>query len=327
MIVQGARTAEQPEAAPSAALRLGELLNWERALPMLVQTGIVLVLSYLGYRFVRLLTRRLEREVEEEDPVLKRAREQRGRTIASLLNNVALVIIAGTAALTILGVIGIEIKPLLTAAGVAGLAISFGAQSLVKDVLNGIFILVEGHFGIGDVIRVGETAGQVEKITLRATTLRDMEGIVHIFPNGEITRVSNLTKGWSRAVLDLRVAYRERIDRVIAVLDELGLEFAAEPYWDARLIEPPQVLGVQNLTESAVVIRFIAKTYPLQQWEVARELRKRIKARFDREGIEIPYPHMTLYWGTGQDGAPLEGERAQEGERADAAPATPARSR
>jgi small conductance mechanosensitive channel len=320
MIVEAARGAEFQETSTTAALRLGEFLSWDRVLPTLVQTGVVLVLSYLGYRFVRLLTNRLEREVEEEDPVLKRAREQRARTIASLLNNVAAVIIAGTAALTILGVLGIEIKPLLTAAGVAGLAISFGAQSLVKDVLNGIFILVEGQFGIGDVIRIGETAGQVEKITLRATTLRDMEGVVHTFPNGEITRVSNLTKGWSRAVLDLRIGYREDIERATAVLDAIGQEFADDPQWGAMLLETPQVLGVQSLSESAVIVRFIAKTYPLQQWAVARELRKRIKARFEREGIEIPFPHMTLFWGTAQEGAPL-------GDEAERAPATPARSR
>jgi small conductance mechanosensitive channel len=137
-------------------------------------------------------------------------------------------------------------------------------------------------------------------MTLRATVLRDAEGIVHILPNGEITRVSNLTKAWSRNMLDLRVAYKEDIDRVLAVLRQLGEEIANDPAWRHLLIDKPEILGVQNFTESAVIIRMITKTLPLKQWEVGRELRRRIKKRFDEEKIEIPYPHVTLYWGQGQ---------------------------
>lgn len=279
----------------------GELFRWEQILPNLLQAIIIAVLSLACYRLVKLATRRLlEREILEEDFIIKRNREQRARTLASLLNNIAAVFISVVALLTILTVLGLKIAPILATAGVAGLAISFGAQSLVKDVINGIFILVEGHFGIGDVIRVGETAGQVEKMTLRATVLRDNEGVVHILPNGEIARVSNLTKAWSRSMLDLRVSYKEDIDRVIAVLDHIGEEIASDPRWQSLLIGQPEILGVQNLTESAVIIRMTTKTLPLKQWEVGRELRRRIKKRFDEEGIEIPFPHVTLYWGKDQ---------------------------
>lgn len=271
------------------------------ALPRLLQAVIVAALCLATYRLVKLLTGRLlEREIPEEDPIVKRSREQRARTLASLLNNIAAVTIGVVGLLTVLTIIGVKIGPILATAGIVGLAISFGAQSLVKDLINGIFILLEGQFGIGDVIRVGEIAGQVEKMTLRATMLRDSEGIVHILPNGEITRVSNLTKAWSRSLLDIRVAYREDIDRVMAVLSDLGDEFVADPEWAGLVIDKPEILGVQNLTESAVVIRMVTKTLPLKQWEVGRELRRRIKNRFDREKIEIPYPHMTLYWGEGE---------------------------
>ncbi len=320
---QGIRTLLQTwnPAADSTITSWSDIFRWEdvlpKFLPNLLQAGIVAALSFATFRLVKLLTRRfLERDIPEEDPILKRNREQRARTLASLLNNITAVIIGVVALLTILTVMGLRIAPILGTVGIAGLAISFGAQSLVKDVINGIFILVEGQFGIGDVIRVGETAGQVEKMTLRATVLRDAEGIVHILPNGEITRVSNLTKAWSRSMLDLRVAYKEDIDRVIAVLRGLGDEIAADPAWGHLLIDKPEILGVQNFTESAVIIRMITKTLPLKQWEVGRELRRRIKKRFDEEKIEIPYPHVTLYWGQGQANAAASPDMRDPGELA-----------
>jgi small conductance mechanosensitive channel len=301
----GAMLRARQEAADSVMSGWSELIRWEdllsNFLPNLLQAALIAILSFGSYRLVKLLTRRiLEREVVEDDPLIKRSREQRARTLASLLNYIAAVVISVVGLLTILTALGFKMAPILGTVGIAGLAISFGAQSLVKDVINGIFILVEGQFGIGDVIRVGETAGQVERMTLRATVLRDAEGIVHILPNGEITRVSNLTKAWSRNMLDLRVAYKEDIDRVLAVLRQLGEEIANDPAWRHLLIDKPEILGVQNFTESAVIIRMITKTLPLKQWEVGRELRRRIKKRFDEEKIEIPYPHVTLYWGQGQ---------------------------
>ncbi|MBI4408926.1 MAG: mechanosensitive ion channel family protein [Gemmatimonadetes bacterium] len=275
-------------------------LPWDRLAPDLVRIGIILVGAFIGYRLIKLFTRRLlTRRIEEEDPLLKRMREQRAQTLAGLLSNVALVVIATVAGLTVLGTF-IDIGPLLATAGVAGLAVSFGAQSLVKDIISGAFILVEGQFGIGDVVRVGDAAGMVEKITLRTTILRDLHGVVHIIPNGEITRLSNLTKAWSRAVIDVGVAYREDVDRVLDVLRELGGELQADPEWGVLLLEPPEVLGVEAFGDSSVNLRMMAKTLPLKQWDVARELRRRIKKRFDAEGIEIPYPHVTFYWGEGQ---------------------------
>jgi small conductance mechanosensitive channel len=297
--------AAESAAADAASSGWSDFFRWDEQLfiflPNLLRAIAVAGLCFATYRLVKLLTRRfLERDIPEEDPIVKRNREQRARTLASLLNNITAVIISVVGLLTVMTVLGFKIAPILGTVGIAGLAISFGAQSLVKDVINGIFILIEGHFGIGDVIRVGETAGQVERMTLRATVLRDAEGIVHILPNGEITRVSNLTKAWSRSMLDLRIAYKEDIDRVMAVLRSLGEEIAADPQWGHLLIDKPEILGVQNFTDSAVIIRMITKTLPLKQWEVGRELRRRIKNRFDQEKIEIPYPHVRVYWGQGQ---------------------------
>ena len=288
-----------PDSAAQTAPRFDwrEALQWETILKI----AIVIVIAMVAYRIITILIRRLlQREIEEEDPLVRRLREQRAQTLASLLGNVALVAIFIVVTLTILDILLDNIAPILASFGILGLAFSFGAQSLVKDVISGTFMLMEGQFGIGDVVRVSDVSGAVEKITLRTTVLRDVEGVVHIIPNGEITRVSNLTKSWSRAVLNIGVAYREDVDRVIDVLVDLVREFHADPEWGALLLEEPQVPGVESLGDSAVVIRVSAKTLPLKQWDVARELRRRIKKRFDHEGIEIPFPHTTMYWGDGQ---------------------------
>lgn len=277
-----------------------KVFDWQQFANDLVEVAIIIAISFILYRLVRLVVRRLVAlKIEEEDPLVRRMREQRAQTLASLFTNVALIFTVTITLLTVLSVF-INIGPLLASVSVVGLAISFGAQSLVKDVISGTFILIEGQFGIGDVVRMGDTAGMVEKMTLRTTVLRDLHGIVHTIPNGEITRVSNMTKTWSRAVIDVGVAYGEDVDVVIATLKELGAELQGDPEWGALLIETPEVLGVESLADSAVIVRVSAKTLPLKQWDIARELRRRIKKRFDADGIEIPFPHMKVYMGEKQ---------------------------
>jgi moderate conductance mechanosensitive channel len=281
-----------------------QALRWEVAVPKLMKIAVVIFVAILAYRLIRILIARLvERDYGEEDPLVRRVREQRARTLASLLGNVAAVAIFVVMVLTILDIVLDNIAPILASFGIIGLAFSFGAQSLVKDVISGTFLLIEGQYGIGDVVRVSDVSGMVERITLRTTILRDVEGAVHIVPNGEITRVTNLTKAWSRTVLHVGVAYREDVDRVMDVLRDLLQEFQADPEWGALLLEDPQVPGVEEFADSAVMIRVMAKTLPLKQWDVARELRRRIKKRFDLEGIQIPFPHTTFYWGDGQSPA------------------------
>lgn len=276
-------------------------LDWNVILPKLIQIGVVLLFIFLAYRVTRLvLNRIIARDIEEDDPIVRRLRQQRVQTVSALVGNVVLVVFVIIGAITTLETVGIPIAPLLASVGVIGLAVSFGAQSLVKDVISGTFMLLEGQFGIGDVVRVGDASGSVERITLRTTTLRDLYGAVHIIPNGEITRVTNLTKAWSKNVLDIGVAYKEDVDRVIEVLRDEGAQFAEDENWGQLLLDPPEVLGIDSFGDSAVVIRMVSRTLPLKQWEVGRELRRRIKKRFDAEGIEIPYPHVSFYWGEGQ---------------------------
>lgn len=289
-------------------------LAWSDVSGRLVQAAVFVVVAWLVYRIVVFLTRRLERAVDGGAGSVLSGREQRGRTIAQLVRNVAGIALLLFIVLSILNLF-VPIGPLLAGTTIFGLAFSFGAQTLVRDLISGFFILMEGQYAIGDVIRINqETAGQVERMTLRVVVLRDVQGVVHIIPNGEIRQVSNLTKEWSRAVLEIGVAYREDVDHVMEVLREIGRELWEDEEWNPLLVEEPVVPGVEKFADSAVLIRFMAKTVPLKQWDVARELRRRIKGRFDEEGIEIPYPHLTFYWGEGQrpDSPPPAGAASEE---------------
>lgn len=278
------------------------VFNWQQFANDLVEVAIIIAVSFVLYRAVKLIVKRLVAiKIDEEDPLVRRMREQRAQTLGGLFTNVALIFVVTITLLTVLSVF-INIGPLLASVSVVGLAISFGAQSLVKDVISGTFILIEGQFGIGDVIQIGETGGLVEKMTLRTTVLRDLNGAVHIIPNGEIKQVSNLTKTWSRAVIDLSIAYAEDVDRVIEMLRRVAEELYRDPEWRPLMLEPPEVLGVENFTETAVTVRMIAKTLPLKQWDVSRELRLRIKQRLDDEQIQLPQSRVKMI-------APDEGKR------------------
>lgn len=297
------------EPVPGLALET----TWESVLPGLLQVGAVLLAVWLGYRAVVFFTRRMERRVEEEEPDLLTPRKQRTQTMAQLARNVAMVAFVVIGVLTVLNIF-VPIGPLLASVGVFGLAISFGAQTLVRDVISGFFVLAEGQYGVGDVIRVnGSTAGQVQRMTLRVVVLRDIEGVVHTIPNGEIKEVANLTKGWSRALLHVGVAYGEDVDRVIDLLEEIGRELWEDESWRRLLLEEPEVPGVERFDDSAVVIRIMAKTLPLKQWDVMREMRRRIKNRFDAEDVEIPFPHRTVYWGEKQPPLGWPGDTSRDG--------------
>lgn len=261
-----------------------------------IKVAVTLLVAWVGYRVWLLLTHRIEVAADDGDPSTFTEREQRAKTLTQLLNNFGGVIITIGAVLTILNQF-IEIGPLLAGVGVAGLAISFGAQNLVKDLIGGFFILLENQFSVGDIIDVNGVGGVVERMTMRVVMLRDVEGVLHVVPNGSITVVSNRTRGWARAVLDVSVAYKEDVDRVIAVLQQIGRELWADATWKPRLVDEPAVWGVERLGENAVAIRLIANTQPGKQWDVSRELRRRIKGRFDAEGIEIPFPQRVLHLG------------------------------
>ena len=185
-------------------------------------------------------------------------------------------------------------SPLLASIGIAGLAIGFGAQSLVKDVISGLFIIADNQYSKGDVVTVGGMSGLVEDVGIRRTVLRDLDGIVHYIPNGEISVASNFTQEYSRVNLNVGVAYGEDLDRVMAVIDQVGEEMASDPKYGPMIITPPKALRVDNLGDSSVDIKIVGDTKPIKQWEVAGELRKRLKQAFDEQGIEIPFPHRVL---------------------------------
>ena len=286
--------------------RLAEALRLDGE--TLVRAGVrilgIWLLAWLAYRVVRLAARRIEVAVDDGDDSVTTLRERRGQTIAQLLRSVGRVVILAIAVLLTFNVF-IDIGPILAGAGILGLAVSFGAQSLVKDVISGFFILFENQFAIGDVIEVAGKSGLVEKMTLRVVQLRDAEGVMHVVPNGEIKVVSNKTRGWSRAVVDVGVPYDENVDRAIEVLRDEAAQFSTDKTWGAQLDGPVEVLGVESLSDSAVVLRTTIRTQPGSQWNVAREFRRRIKNRFDQESLEIPFPqrrvHVRVEGGPGSD--------------------------
>jgi small conductance mechanosensitive channel len=252
------------------------------------------VLAWFAYRVVRLAARRIEIAVDDGDDSVTTLRERRGQTIAQLLRSVGRVVILVIAILLTFNVF-IDIGPILAGAGILGLAVSFGAQSLVKDVISGFFILFENQFAIGDVIEVAGKSGLVEKMTLRVVQLRDGEGVMHVVPNSEIKVVSNKTRGWSRAVIDVGVPYAENVDRALEILRDEAAQFSTDKSWGSQLDGPVEVLGVESLSDSAVVLRTMIRTQPGSQWSVAREFRRRIKNRFDRESLEIPFPQRRVH--------------------------------
>jgi moderate conductance mechanosensitive channel len=276
--------------------RLGAILQIDGE--VLARSGFrvlgIWVLAWLTYRVVRLAARRIEQSVDDGDDSVTTLRERRGHTISQLLRSVGQVVIVAAALLLTFNVF-IDIGPILAGAGILGLAVSFGAQSLVKDIISGFFILFENQFAIGDIIEVAGKSGVVEKMTLRVVVLRDLQGVMHVIPNGEIKVVSNKTRGWSRAVLDVGVAYEANVDRALEVLRDEAAQFSTDKVWGAHLDGPVEVSGVESLGDNSVVLRTLLRTLPGSQWNVAREYRRRIKNRLDREGLEIPFPQRTVH--------------------------------
>ncbi len=218
------------------------------------------------------------------------------RTLLPLGFSVIKWLTIGITAIIVLDSLGVNIAPVLAGAGILGLAIGFGAQSLVKDIITGVFMLIEDNIAVGDIVRVKDIGGMVEGFTLRSARLRDYDGNVHVIPNSAIDVVTNFTKEYSRAVFDIGVAYRENVDEVIEVIRQVGEEMQADPEWGAQILEPVEIAGLERFDNSAVTIRGRFKTQPIKQWGVRREFYRRIKNTFDERGIEIPFPYRTLTW-------------------------------
>jgi small conductance mechanosensitive channel len=260
----------------------------------LLKVGIIWLMTWIGLRVVVQVAHRIERAVDDGDDSHLSEREQRGQTISQLLRSVGRVVLVALGLLLTLNVF-VNIAPLIAGAGILGLAVSFGAQSLVKDVISGFFFLVEGQFAVGDVIEIAGKSGVVERMTLRVVMLRDTNGALHMIPNGQISTVSNLTRGWSRAVVDVGVAYGTDVDKALDIFRHEAAGLALDPAWRADLDGSPEVVGVNDLGDSQVTIRTLIRTHPGKQWAVGREFRRRIKNRLDHEGIEIPFPQRMMH--------------------------------
>jgi len=231
---------------------------------------------------------------------------KRAATLTGILRTIVISLIWAVIIVEVLDQIGLDIRPILAGAGILGLAVGFGAQNLVRDLISGFFIILEDQIRLGDVAVINGTGGLVESITFRTITLRDFSGVVHVFPNGTITTLSNMTKEWSAFVLDMGVAYKEDTDRVADVMRQVGEDLREDSAFRDKFVAPIEIIGVDNFADSAIVIRIRIKTRPLEQWNVGREYRRRLKKAFDGQGIEIPFPHRT--WHMGEASTPFKVE-------------------
>jgi moderate conductance mechanosensitive channel len=252
-----------------------------------------LLLAFLLARFLRRVVTRVEKKVSEHTTPIRAL--QRTQTLAKVLSSAGIVVIWLLTGFLVLQEMGFNLASLLAGVGIIGLAVGFGAQNLVRDVVTGFFILLEDQYGVGDVIEINEVAsGRVEQLTLRVTGLRDVDGALHYISNGNITHVANRAKDWARAVIDVGVAYNEDPTRVRTVLERVADEAKADPELGRKMYSVPEVWGVENLGDYEVVWRIVAETKPARQWDVARQLRERVKVAFDTEGVEIPLSQRVM---------------------------------
>lgn len=288
-----------------------DVTQWSHATQSSVRITVIIVVAWIAIgvlqRAIRLFRQRIAARLGDREAV------KRAETLGRVFRYVVSVAVSLVAGMMVLSELGISLAPILGAAGIAGVAIGFGAQSLVKDFFSGFFILFEDQIRTGDVVRIANHSGLVEEITLRHTRLRDYDGNVHYVPNGMIDSVVNMSRGFAQAVMDIGVAYREDTDEVYAVMRQSARQMRADPAFAPRILDDLEIAGVDKWDNSAVVIRCRFKVVALEQWSVRREYLRRLKMAFDKAGIEIPFPHLTIYAGQDKAGnAPAFNVRALE---------------
>ncbi|MCM2287233.1 MAG: mechanosensitive ion channel family protein [Desulfobacula sp.] len=273
---------------------------WETIIKTSLRISMMIVFSWIAMKLLYKSVQRLEKNLilksrtAEEPPSES---QKRIETLVRLIRQALLIALWLTIGLMMLREFGVEIGPIIASAGVVGLAIGFGAQNLVRDIIAGFFIILENQIRVGDVALVNGTGGLVEKINFRTTVLRDLGGAVHIFPNGNITTLSNLTNEWSAYIFEIGVAYKENTDHVIDIMKQVGKEMREDETYGPLMLEDPDIFGLDKFSESSVIIKGRIKTKPIRQWEVGREYLRRIKLSFDAHHIEIPFPHRSIYFG------------------------------
>jgi small-conductance mechanosensitive channel len=284
-------------------------LSWSSVVSWLSGPGVrILIILAVGAalwfilkRFVPIMVHNTIKRAKGES---KEGIKKRTDTLVGVLMGTGRVIIVVVVIFMILSEVGINVAPILAGLGIVGIGVGFGAQYLIRDLIAGMFVILENQYRVGDVAKVADITGLVEEINLRKTVLRDLDGVVHHVPNGEIRVASNYSRHFSRVNINIPVAYGENLDHVIAVINRVGKELAEDEYFGKRILTAPQVLRVDNFGDSSIDIKVLGDTKPLTQWEVTGELRKRIKKVFDEEDIEIPWPHIKLYMGDKPGGEP-----------------------
>ena len=256
-----------------------------------IQIALVLIVAFVLTRLLRRITTKVGNKVSQDTTPIRAL--QRTETLTRVLSSAGIVVIWVMGTFYILGAIGANLAPLLASVGIIGLAVGFGAQNLVRDVVSGFFILLEDQYGVGDIIEINQVAsGKVETLTLRVTGMRALDGTMHFVANGEITHIANRSKDWARAVVDVGVAYKESSEKVRRTLEKVSLTTKEDHQLGRAMYAAPEILGIEVLADSEVTWRVVVDTKPGKQWEVGRALRERIKAAFDEDGIEIPFPHQ-----------------------------------
>ncbi len=262
---------------------------------------IIIVLFFLVSRGIGVVTRKMRKALinraDKDENVDTDEAVKRINTLINIIRRVFIIVLWLVFFMLLLQKFGVNIGPILASVGILGLAIGFGAQELVRDFITGFFILLENQIRTGDVAVINGTGGLVERIELRTITLRDFSGTVHVFQNGKISSLSNMTKDWSAMVFDIGVAYKEDTQRVMDIIKQVGDELQEDPDFGSDIIEPMEVFGLDAFGDSAIIIKARLKTKPIKQWTIGREYRKRLKSAFDKHNIEIPFPHTTVYWG------------------------------
>ena len=268
--------------------------------PWLLTHGLkILIIGAGAYILDKIISKIIRKAVRvavvPDSDTSKDAEVKREDTLIRIFNGALGILILTIAILMILQEAGLEIGPILAGAGIVGLAFGFGGQYLIRDIISGLFIILENQYRIGDVIKINTTGGLVEDISLRMTTLRDLNGTVHHIPHGEIKEVSNLSKKFARVNLDIGISYNSDLEHVINVINKTGIELSEDPKYKEFIISPPKFLRVNDFADSAIIIKIVGDTQPLKQWEITGELRKRIKIAFDKEKIEIPFPQRVVH--------------------------------
>ncbi len=278
---------------------LQNLQEW--ALTELPGLIVLIIIIFMAFRFLGFSLKRLKKTLvhraDKNSDVDTGEAKKRINTLVSIVHGTLKIVLWAIFFMIALKKFGVDIAPILASAGIIGLAVGFGAQELVRDFISGFFILLENQIRTGDVSIINGTGGLVEKIELRTITLRDFSGVVHVFQNGKINSLSNMTKEWSAMVFDIGVAYKEDVETVMAIMKEVGDGLQNDEEFKNNILEPIEIFGLDQFADSALVIKARLKTKPIQQWTIGREYRKRLKNAFDEKGIEIPFPHTTLYWG------------------------------